>query len=206
MTLAGYRSPSDDVGSGAQRDWTNSCSLNGVNRTWARVQGSRGLRALAYQSDPICNLVSPAPKVARVGGGSSSRTAHFSPKNVGHLSLITRQSAALNHSMIPVASSGLAVAIHSRNWDGVRLMGCPPFVRTELARLRMTPCRAREIITESTRASSAISSSDVSAIVNGMEPFSRPTTITQSNCCPLPTCPLSRWTPGLVMRVAESPT
>lgn len=102
MTLAGYRSPSDDVGSGAQRDWTNSCSLNGVNRTWARVQGSRGLRALAYQSDPICNLVSPAPKVARVGGGSSSRTAHFSPKNVGHLSLITRQSAALNHSMIPV--------------------------------------------------------------------------------------------------------
>ena len=66
MTLAGYRSPSDDVGSGAQRDWTNSCSLNGVNRTWARVQGSRGLRALAYQSDPICNLVSPAPKVAPV--------------------------------------------------------------------------------------------------------------------------------------------
>src|SRR5699024_2453183 len=112
--------------------------------------------------------------------------------------------APLDHSTIPAASSGLAVAIDWRSRDGARLLGYPPSVGAALARLRITPCRAREIITESTRASSAISSGVV-AIENGMKSSSSPTTIAQSNCCPLPTCPLRRCTPALVMSVEESP-
>src|SRR5699024_11043326 len=104
----------------------------------------------------------------------------YPPENVGYRLLIAAQSASLNHSTIPDASSGLAVAIDLRNRDGARLLGYPPFVGTELARLRITPCRAREIITESTRASSAISSGVV-AIENGMKSSSSPTTIAQSN-------------------------
>ncbi len=128
----------------------------------------------------------------------------YPPENAGHRLLIAAQSASLNHSTIPDPSSGLAVTIDSRNRDGARLLGYPPFVGTELARLSITPCRAREIITESTRASSAISSGVV-AIENGMKSSSSPTTIAQSNCCPLPTCPLRRCTPALVMSVEESP-
>lgn len=92
----------------------------------------------------------------------------------------------------------------SRKLDGALGQGLPSWPSTTRADIRKTPWRAREIMTDRTRASSSRCSC-VSARKSGMHPSSAPRMTTQSNCCPLPLWPVSRCTPGSLSRLDSSP-
>lgn len=115
------------------------------------------------------------------------------------------QFVSLNQSTSVAASPGSAAVSIGSSEEACFLKGLLAKLGTTSAQLTTTPWRARDNMTESTRASSDFSATVV-ALKSGRTPSSSPTTNTQSNCCPFPTCPVKRCTPGAVIRVVESPT